>query len=298
MKRDAIYTKKKNNYSNVVRDTLPTRLSKKWNTKKNAQQTNEVRLLAAQALANNHTISELALEIRKFSFKRDHFDENRKTKDNIYLAIQKRLREMKKMHEGGKFNDLLVLSGADKRRALKKRTVNPKARGRKQLKSDDAVEEKLKEWVYDLEENERRITRTMIFRKALELKPDFKGANMTRLKKWFYYGFVKRANLSICKIASVGQKLPHDWKEKMVNMRGRVRHRQEKEGVKDAYYFNTDHVPVWYESVGNYTWGRKDSGGRGVKTGGLDKKRFTVQFAVSKCGTKLIPFIIFQGKKA
>lgn len=86
MKRDSIYTKNKNNYSNVVRDTLPTRLSKKWNTKKNGQQTNEVRLLAAQALANNHTINELALEIRKFSFKRDHFDENRKSKDNIYLA--------------------------------------------------------------------------------------------------------------------------------------------------------------------------------------------------------------------
>eukprot|EP00957_Ditylum_brightwellii_P102779 7832711-Ditylum_brightwellii.AAC.1 len=93
---------------------------------------------------------------------------------------------------------------------------------------------------------------------------------MKRLKKWFYCGFVTRHKLSVCKIASVGQKLPADWKEKMLNMRGQVKHRQLPtqqtggsivlKGVSDAYYFNTDHVPVWYESVGNYTWGLRDSG--------------------------------------
>eukprot|EP00957_Ditylum_brightwellii_P107269 8185167-Ditylum_brightwellii.AAC.1 len=93
---------------------------------------------------------------------------------------------------------------------------------------------------------------------------------MKRLKKWFYYRFMKRHKLSVCKISSVGQKLPADWKEKMVDMRDQVKYRQLPtqqtndsiilKGVSDAYYFNTNYVPVWYESVGNYTWGLRDSG--------------------------------------
>ena len=92
----------------------------------------------------------------------------------------------------------------------------------------------------------------------------------------------------------------------MVDMRGKVKHRQLPteqmdgnivlNGVHDAFYFNTDHVPVWYESVGNYTWGKKDSGRRTVKTGGKEKDRFTTQLGIKKDGTKCIPFIIFKGE--
>ena len=65
-------------------------------------------------------------------------------------------------------------------------------------------------------------------------------------------------------------------------------------GVHDAYYFNTHHVPVWYESVGNYTWGKKDNGRRTVKTAGKEKNRFTAQLGVGKGGKKCIPFLIFK----
>ena len=67
-------------------------------------------------------------------------------------------------------------------------------------------------------------------------------------------------------------------------------------GVHDANYFNTDHVPIWYESVGNYSWGKKDSGRRTVKTGGKEKDRFTAQLGIGKGGQKLIPFLIFKGE--
>ena len=98
----------------------------------------------------------------------------------------------------------------------------------------------------------------MIFREAMKIDPLFEGRVdsgdlMPKLKKWFYYGFMKRFNLFIRKITSVEQKLPQDWKEKMVDMRGRVKHRQLPteqpndsivlKGVHDADYFNTDHVP-------------------------------------------------------
>ena len=122
---------------------------------------------------------------------------------------------------------------------------------------------------------ERRVTRTIIFRKALEIDPTFcagvgKEGYLRRMKKWFYYHFTKHNYLSICKLASVGQKLPPNWEYKMDEMRDRVRRRQKPEahgdeticiaGVKDAHFVNTDHIPDWCESVGNYSWGKKDSG--------------------------------------
>ena len=92
----------------------------------------------------------------------------------------------------------------------------------------------------------------------------------------------------------------------MVNMRGKVRAKQQPEmrpdgsvkinGVRDAHFCNTDHVPVWYESVGNFSWGKRNSGRRHIRTGGKEKDQFTAQFSVGKDGTKLIPFLIFRGK--
>ena len=66
-------------------------------------------------------------------------------------------------------------------------------------------------------------------------------------------------------------------------------------GVRDANFCNTNHVPVWYESIGKYSWGEGNSDLRTVKTGGKEKDRFTVQFCMTKNGDKLIPFIIFKG---
>ena len=126
-----------------------------------------------------------------------------------------------------------------------------------------------------------------------------------RLKKWFYCVFTRKHNLYICKLASVGQKLPLDWKEKLKEWRSRAEAKQrvttrpgvskKVEGVKDKYWFNTDHVTIWYKSVGNYTWGLKGSGCQNVKTGGKEKDRFTAHLGIAKSGKKLIPFLVFKG---
>ena len=155
------------------------------------------------------------------------------------------------------------------------------------------------------------MSRTMIFRKVLDIDPLFCGgvkANgyLGRLKKWFYYGYIKRQELLSRKISSAGQKLPNNWERELVNMRGEVRAKQNPvkradgilriAGVKDDYFCNTDHVPIWYESVGNYSWGEKSSGRRHVRTGGKEKDRFTGQLSIGKGGKKLIPFLIFKGE--
>ena len=74
-----------------------------------------------------------------------------------------------------------------------------------------------------------------------------------------------------------------------MDVRGKVRARQKPETkldgsmriarVRDAYFCNTDHVPVWYETVGNYTWRKKSGGRRHIRTGGNKKDRFTAQLS-------------------
>ena len=195
---------------------------------------------------------------------------------------------------------------------MKKKSLKVDGRGRKMLDEKSRVEKELDRWLDEQFKNERRITRTMIFRKVMEIDPNFCGGVndpelLNKLKRWFYYGAKLRCNLSVRKIASVGQKLPTDWEAQMVKVRERVRRMQKPAlrgdgtvrivGVKDEHLVNTDHVPMYGDMVGNYSWGRKDSGRRTVKTGGGEKSRFTCQLSCSKGGNKLTPFIIFKGEK-
>ena len=123
------------------------------------------------------------------------------------------------------------------------------------------------------------------------------AADWKRLKKWFYGGFKKRMNLSRRKISSTGQKLPLDWKQKHEKIVSRVvkaqmpRQRRDgsfQPGVTDDKMANTDQVPVYIESFGNYQWGRKeDHGRRMVATAGQEKNRFTTQLTCFKDGRKV-----------
>ena len=58
-------------------------------------------------------------------------------------------------------------------------------------------------------------------------------------------------------------------------------------------FFNTYHVPILYEYVGNYIWGKKYSGRRSVKTGGKEKDLFTRQIRIRKGLIKCIPYILY-----
>jgi hypothetical protein len=310
VQRDKVF-KESAGYAGVTKATLLTKISKEWSTKHNSQQSNKVRTILCQLFKLNDSNQDIALEVRRYSFKNIRFDESLLTSDNQYETIMRRIRNTRQEYTAGRLNALLSMTGREKQAAMKKKSPKLGSRGRKASEQQKDLEMQLNELIEKWIKDERRITRTMIFRAALEIDPLFMGGVesgdlMSKLKKWFYYGFVRRFNLSFRKISSVGQKLPKNWPDKMVDMRGRVKHRQLPteqpdgsivlKGVHDANYFNTDHVPVWYESVGNYSWGKKDSGRRTVKTGGKEKDRFTAQLGIGKGGQKLIPFLIFKGE--
>ena len=64
-------------------------------------------------------------------------------------------------------------------------------------------------------------------------------------------------------------------------------------GIEDDNYVNFDHVPVWYEPVGNHLWGPKGIL-RNVSTAVKEKYQITVVLAIANSGRKLPLFIIFK----
>jgi len=214
-----------------------------------------------------------------------------------------------RLHAAGKLE--LPESARDQAKYLKSKTAVPKTRGPQLAKDRAAVEKRLMAWVTKTCKRKKRVTRTMIFREVLKMDPKWYGGKgskgfFKKMKQWFYFGFKKRHDLSICRISGAGQKLPLNWEAKMVDLRARVRRTQMPRtigmevhaGVTDDDFLNTDHVPTWMEPVGDYSWGVRNSGRRTISTGGKEKNRFTTQLTISKSGKKLKPYIIFKAKPA
>ena len=108
--------------------------------------------------------------------------------------------------------------------------------------------------------------------------------------------------MSWCRISGASRKLPPDWQEKVNSIVRRVAKAQTDTknddgalvpAVPDDRFCNTDHIPMYKEDVGKYSWSEKNSGGRQIRTGGAEKERFTVQPTITKSGKKLKLFIIF-----
>ena len=154
--------------------------------------------------------------------------------------------------------------------------------------------EKLEEYWAD----DKLVSHDVIFWVVLGIDPSFKviggvggkGSieHLQRLKQWFYFGLKRLRYLSNHKLSSVGQKLPLRWELDIKNLqkiiaacqfphRKTIIDKDEDEvaelvpGVDEADTYNFDHVTVWRISVGNYSWGPKDSDCRNAKTGKKEK---------------------------
>ena len=109
--------------------------------------------------------------------------------------------------------------------------------------------------------------------------------------------------MSWTKIAGASRKLPKGLETKVAHIIARVANvqiAQQKHNiivapVKDDNMCNTDHVPLYIDMYGNYSWGENISGGRHIATGGKEKEHITVQLENCKSGRKLKPVIIFRG---
>ena len=65
--------------------------------------------------------------------------------------------------------------------------------------------------------------------------------------------------------------------------------------IGDYSFAKSDHIPVYRDVPGNYSWIESVAGNKHVVTGGAKKEQDTVQLTCLKSGRKLPPFIIFKG---
>eukprot|EP00956_Cyclotella_meneghiniana_P042592 scaffold248579_cov38-Cyclotella_meneghiniana.AAC.1 len=227
-------------------DSLFDRIAKRWKDDglcgTRAQATNGLRCLIVDAFREGSTPSELSRFLRTSLYRKpsDLFD-GRGNSDKIYKSILEKIGRFKKEWRAGNYDhlvnhipikDMTTRERMQYNSAMKSRTVKINARGLHVLNEHYAIEKKLIAKLEELWENDKCVSRTVVFRLVLEIDPDFlvsggqggRGStgHLDRLKTWFYHGFKKRFNLSNRKIASIGQKLPDKWREKLRTQQQRV----------------------------------------------------------------------------
>ena len=220
--------------------------------------------------------------------------------DKCYVRIYATIMRIAKSIKDGSVDAIIANEEEDgsTRSNLKSKSVIAGARGRKVVQKRKVLEKKLLKWCTKQWDNGKKVTRGIMFRRAMLIDPSFCGGNFIQLKKWFYGGFKKRSGMSKRVVSSCGQKLPKDWEEKQVSIVNRVSHSQMPTqrqdgsflpGVKDQHMGNTDQVPFYVEMHSNHQWGFKSHRGRRmVGTAGKEKDRFTVQLTIFKNGRKII----------
>ena len=152
VQRDKVF-KDSAGYASVTKVTLLTKLSKEWSTKQNSQQSNKARTILCQLFKLNYTNQDIALEVRRYSFKNICFDESLLTSDNQYQTIMRRIRNTCKSYSDGHLNELLSMKGRQKRAAMKQKSPKLGSRGRKASEQQNILERQLyaniEKWIED-----------------------------------------------------------------------------------------------------------------------------------------------------
>lgn len=155
------------------------------------------------------------------------------------------------------------------------------------------LEVKLKEWVLKQRKEGYVVSGTSILSEArimavrMKIK-DFKGST------FWISSFMKRNRLTVRAVSSVGQKLPDDWEQQMMNFVDFVS--KNKEAYSLQHIGNMDEVPVTFDMPSKFTVDQKGSSDVRVATTGAEKSRFTVVLCVTADGYKLPAYVIFRRK--
>ena len=303
-KEKEIYAKGRETRENMQHLSALEKVVLSFNSIPGTMQTNLFRVNVVNAL-KIHTQAEVGRYIRINAFNPNvyPFDGNA-SKDKKYLCIQQIIHRVSKTHREGKLDDI-----HDNSSALKSKSVNPKARGRKVTNARKAMEDEILSWCKEMWDDLKPVTRYLVFHKVMTMYPTFEGGIgsdgfFDRMKNWYYHGFKHRKKLSIRKISSIGQKLPKDWQSKHRCIISRVASSQMPKQLCDGSFrppvndddcANSDHVPMYIEMHGNYTLGFKHVHERRmIKTACKEKDRITVQLTGMKSGRKIKPFVIVK----
>jgi hypothetical protein len=174
------------------------------------------------------------------------------------------------------------------------KAMNPKKRCRRSRKEFwPELESQLKTWIISRRNENRRVSTTGIRLKAKELAKHLKINDFKGSKCWCFL-FMKRHNLSVRAVTSIGQKLPKDWEEKMAVFGVFVKNAIN--GVNFEHIGNMDEVSISFDMPSGFTVETKGSTDVRITTTGNEKCNFTVVLCATADGGKCKPLVIFKRK--
>ena len=135
----------------------------------------------------------------------------------------------------------------------------------------------------------------MICLKAKELAKQRNVADFVEELSWCGR-FMRRNRPSVHSRTTVGQKLPENWEEKVMNFHQFVSRRKEELAIQADRVFNMDEVPMSFDAPYSRTVETTGAERVPVSTSGHEKTGFTVVLACSEYGKKLKPVVIFKRK--
>ena len=177
-----------------------------------------------------------------------------------------------------------------------KGNVKRKEGGGRKVHSED-LEKKLLNWIVEKREQRLRVSRNMIRRKATDFSKEENENGVFVASAGWLDKFLQRNSFVVRRRTTVSQKLPDDYREKIVNYLVYLRQLRVKEGYKDEDIIVMDETPVWLEQVANSTVERKGSKEVPIKSAGHEKVRLTVVLTARADGTKLKPYIIIPRRR-
>lgn len=167
-------------------------------------------------------------------------------------------------------------------------------RGRKPLYEE--LEEELFKAIINARKSQYRVSTTMI---KLEAKKIFKNLypdskTIFKASNHWCLNFMKRKDLRMRAVTSVGQHLPVDWMIKLDEFQNFII--RNSQNIKAGDIGNVDEVPVSFDMPSRFTVDQKGSQDVSIKTTGGEKSNFTVLLGCTAEGGKLPPMLIFKRK--
>ena len=159
------------------------------------------------------------------------------------------------------------------------------------------LEEIMKTWVDDHRNNGYSVSTKMIMEEAKRLAAErnIPANEFTGSSSWCYR-FMKRNNLSMRVKTRIAQKLPAEYKDKVLEFHKYMINARKEINYEMGQIGNMDEVPLTFDVPSNKSVENKGAKTVTIKTTGHEKSHFTVVLACCADGRKLTPLLIFKRK--
>ncbi|KAJ8358119.1 hypothetical protein AAFF_G00032720 [Aldrovandia affinis] len=159
------------------------------------------------------------------------------------------------------------------------------------------IDKRVCEYVTEKRNDGMPITRAVIQLKALEIAKDL-NIPPTEFKASFGWcrRMMRRNGLSLRRRTSLAQRLPSDFREKLLSYQRYVIKLRKKHSYPLDQMGNADQTPVFFDMPTSVTVHKKGDKSVIVRSTGNEKSRVTLMLACLADGTKLPPYLILKRK--